>query len=90
MMSAKTQQVEQAQRDFVNAVLRQESGAVIAPSEFDNAQKQYFTQPGDKKEVIEQKRKNRETAIAGLKVMAGPAANSNPASGGNRTITVDY
>lgn len=74
MLPENAQKVEQSQRDFVNAVLRQESGAVISPSEFDNAQKQYFPQPGDSKAVIEQKRKNRQTAIQGLRVMAGPAA----------------
>ena len=72
-MPGKTQQVEQAQRNFVNAILRQESGAAIADSEFANAQKQYFPQPGDSKQVILQKKQNRETAIAGLQVMAGPA-----------------
>lgn len=81
LLSADQQKVEQAQRNFVNAILRQESGAVISPSEFDNAQKQYFPQPGDSKEVIEQKRKNRGTAISGLKVMAGPAAPKAGASG---------
>lgn len=57
------QQYEQAQRDFINAKLRQESGAVISPQEFDNAKKQYFPRPGDTKETIEQKRKNRELVI---------------------------
>lgn len=79
--SPEQQQVEQAQRDFVNAVLRQESGAAISPSEFANAQKQYFPQPGDSKEVIDQKKANRATAIAGLRVMAGPAARSSGTSG---------
>lgn len=74
MLPQNAQKVEQSQRDFVNAILRQESGAVIAQSEFDNAQKQYFPQPGDSQAVIEQKRKNRKTAIEGLRVMAGPAA----------------
>ncbi len=73
-LSKDQQRVEQAQRDFVNAVLRQESGAVINPSEFANAQKQYFPQPGDTKEVIEQKRKNRKLAIDAFKVLAGPGA----------------
>ena len=66
------QQVEQAQRAFVNAILRQESGAAINESEFNNAKKQYFPQPGDSKEVIDQKRANRETAIKSLEVAAGP------------------
>lgn len=53
-------QIEQAQRDFVNAVLREESGAAIAESEFENAIKQYFPQPGDTDEVVRQKQINRQ------------------------------
>lgn len=73
VLSADQQKVEQAQRDFVNAVLRQESGAVISQPEFDNAKKQYFPQPGDSKEVIAQKKANRQLAIAGFRRMSGPA-----------------
>lgn len=65
------QQLDQAQRDFVNATLRRESGAAIAPSEFENAKKQYFPQPGDSPQVIEQKRVNRELALEGVKLGAG-------------------
>ena len=57
--SGEQQQVEQSQRDYVNAVLRRESGAAISNAEFDNARQQYFPQPGDKPQVIEQKRRNR-------------------------------
>lgn len=71
MLSPENQQAEQAQRDFINAVLRQESGAAIGASEFDNARKQYFPQPGDSKEVIAQKAVNRKTAITGLQRNAG-------------------
>lgn len=60
------QQVEQAQRDFVNAVLRRESGAAISDGEFSNARQQYFPQVGDSPEVIAQKRKNREIATSGV------------------------
>jgi len=78
------QRAEQAQRDFINAVLRQESGAAIGASEFDNARKQYFPQPGDGKGVIEQKSKNRKLAIQGLKKNAGRAAfDAEPSGGGN-------
>lgn len=73
VMTPEAQRIDQAQRNFVNAVLRQESGAVIADSEFANAQKQYFPQPGDTPAVIEQKRKNRETVIRGFQRLAGPA-----------------
>lgn len=64
--STEQQQVEQAKRDFVNAVLRKESGAVIGPSEFDSADRQYFPQPGDDQATIEQKARNRELAIQGI------------------------
>lgn len=66
LKSSDRQQYEQAQRNFVNAVLRRESGAVISPSEFANAAQQYFPQPGDSKSVIEQKAKNRQTVIENL------------------------
>lgn len=67
------QQVEQAQRDFVNAVLRRESGAVISPVEFTNARLQYFPQPGDSPAVLRQKAANRQTAISGFKAEFGDA-----------------
>jgi len=82
MLSDEQQKVDQAQRDFINAILRKESGAVINPSEFENAAKQYFPQPGDSIAVIEQKRRNREIAIAGLRRMSGPAAIGAPPIGG--------
>jgi hypothetical protein len=39
MQNPVVQQQEQAERNFINAVLRKESGAAIAPSEFMSAQK---------------------------------------------------
>ena len=71
-LSTEQQRVEQAQRDFVNAILRQESGAVISDAEFENARKQYFPAPGDSKETVEQKRRNRKLAVDGFKRMSGP------------------
>lgn len=49
----------QDERNFINAILRRESGAVISDSEFTNARAQYIPQPGDSKEVLEKKRLNR-------------------------------
>ena len=72
MLSADQQKYEQAQRDFLNAVLRKESGAVISDEEFDNGKKQYFPQPGDSDIVIEQKRQNRARAIQGIASGTGP------------------
>lgn len=73
-VSPQTQQVAQAQRNFINAALRRESGATIQPHEFANANQQYFPQFGDSPEVIEQKAKNRQTAIEGIRNAAGPFA----------------
>lgn len=70
------QKFDQAKRDFINAQLRQESGAVISPEEFSNAEVQYFPQPGDGPEVIEQKRQNRQNAISGFRIRSGPGAQS--------------
>lgn len=66
MASPEQQQVEQAQRDFINAVLRRESGAAISMGEFSNAQKQYFDQPGDSRAVKDQKRASRQRVINGM------------------------
>lgn len=83
------QQVEQAQRNFLNAILRQESGAAINQSEFDNGKKQYFPQPGDSKEVIEQKRLNRENVVKSLQVAAGPGMKQVAPSAGVKVGTVE-
>ena len=60
------QMLDQAKRDFTNAVLRRESGAAIAQSEFDSADKQYFPQIGDSDKVIAQKARARQIAIQGV------------------------
>lgn len=72
LVSGDFQKYEQARRNFINAQMRRESGAVISPEEFVNADKQYFPQPGDSKEVIDQKRRNRQTALASMGRDAGP------------------
>ena len=73
LKTSEVQQQGQAERNFVNAVLRRESGAAIAPSEFASAEKQYFPRSGDSPEVLVQKKANRETAISGMKAEAGGA-----------------
>ena len=84
--SSGQQQVEQAQRNFVNALLRQESGAAIGKDEFSNAQTQYFPQIGDLPEVIKQKAANRRTAINALKVQSGPGIKTMPQETKTTTI----
>ena len=56
-----TQKFEQAKRNFINSVLRRESGAVISPQEFENANQQYFPVVGDSDELKIQKKQNRKT-----------------------------
>lgn len=78
MLSDAGQSAEQAQRDFINAVLRRESGATIMPSEFSNAQKQYFPQQGDSKQLLAQKRANRALAIKGLEAEVPQGFRTSP------------
>ena len=68
------QRFEQAQRNFINSVLRKESGAVISEEEFKNARQQYFPQPGDSDAVLQQKAQNRDTVIENFYRQAGVSA----------------
>lgn len=63
LKSSDRQSFDQAQRNFINAVLRRESGAAISDDEFDNARMQYFPQPGDTQQTLQQKANNRRTVI---------------------------
>jgi hypothetical protein len=74
--SGQQQEYDQAKRNFITAVLRKESGASIAPSEFANEEKKYFPQAGDTDSVIKQKQRARGLAIEAMKVQAGPGAKS--------------
>lgn len=66
VVSEEEQMLEQAQRDFINAVLRRESGAVISDAEFANARQQYFPLPNEPKSVTAQKARNRALATKGI------------------------
>lgn len=67
------QSYDRAKRDFINAQLRRESGAVIGESEFANAEKQYFPQPGDKPQALKDKAEARRIAIEAMGRSAGPS-----------------
>lgn len=73
---AERQMLDQAKRDFINSVLRRESGAVISDAEFANAERQYFPQVGDSKQVIEQKKRNRRVSIDGMRADVPQASQS--------------
>ena len=81
--SAQQQQVDQARRNFITAVLRKESGASISPSEFANEEKKYFPQTGDTDTVIKQKQDARELAIKAMGIQAGPQGARNIAPQGD-------
>lgn len=66
LQSPLVQQQLQAERNFINAVLRRESGAAISPEEFKSAEKQYFPMPGDSAEVLAQKKANRDLTSTNL------------------------
>ena len=65
------QKALQAQRDWVRAKLRKESGAAIGVDEMKNEIITYFPQINDGPDVIEQKMLARKQAIEGLKNSAG-------------------
>lgn len=73
LQSSKLRQQTQAEKNFVNAILRRESGAAISTGEYQQAEQQYFPRPGDTPEVLEQKRANRLQGIESMKVSAGRA-----------------
>ena len=72
--SEQQQQVKQAKSNFITAVLRKESGAVISDSEFVREDEKYFPQFNDSQKVIKQKEDARNLAITAMKFQAGPGA----------------
>ncbi len=94
------QSADQAQREFIAAVLRYDSGAAIPDPEFISAAKIYFPAPGDGADVIKQKAQARRVAIDGLRdasgVMAGdipgiaPEPEEEDTPAGNQSSLGDY
>jgi hypothetical protein len=93
---ANQQSLDQAKRDFMTAILRRESGASISPTEFDTADKQYFPQIGDSKQVIAQKAANRKLAIDGVlaevpeKARGSLSGQATPSTGNQGGATGDW
>jgi hypothetical protein len=82
--SNEVQKYMQSARNFINAVLRRESGAVISPEEFANAKQQYLPIPGDTAEAAAQKKANRDLVFQSLRDEAGPAYKA-PKTGDDKT-----
>lgn len=70
------QMADQAEREFIAAILRYDSGAAIPPQEFVTQGQIYFPRPGDSPEVLRQKARSRREAISGLLRSSGPAGDA--------------
>jgi hypothetical protein len=73
LINARARQFKQAEQDFISAVLRKESGAVIGPDEYAREVKKYIPLVGDDPTTLEMKRKSREAALSGMVRAAGPS-----------------
>ena len=71
LVSPDTQVFRQAENNFINALLRRESGAAIATIEYDGARKQYIPVIGDSPEVLQRKQNNRNMVSARLMAAGG-------------------
>lgn len=69
-------------------MLRRESGAVISPLEFENADKQYFPQFGDDANTLAQKAANRKMAIDNILLAGGPKGQSMVQQPGNKVKVI--
>jgi hypothetical protein len=63
MKSDLRKQYETAASDWITAVLRRESGAVIGKDEFERDFTKYFPQPGDKPGTVQLKQQLRQQAV---------------------------
>ena len=89
--SQDVQSYMQAARNFINSVLRRESGAVISPEEFREARAQYLPIAGDTPQALAQKAANRKTVIDTMRRSAGgayepPVTPGGPKPGERRKI----
>lgn len=71
LQTADQQEYSRAKRDWVMAKLRDESGATINPSEFENDLITFFPQPGDLGPVIEAKKQARRIVEMGMAAASG-------------------
>lgn len=73
-LSGEQERILQAQRDWVRAKLRKESGAVIGADEMAEEIRTYFPLPGEDPETSAQKRQSRKQAERQFEIMSGNAA----------------
>lgn len=73
---------EQAELNFITAVLRKESGANIPEKELATEKRKYFPPPGSSPEVVAQYRNSREQAIQNLIAAGGSSYDRIKTAGG--------
>lgn len=80
LTSPEYRRYDYAKLNWIAALLRKESGAVIGTDEYYDADQQYFPQPNDTPDIIEDKRKRRASALAGMRTSAGSGASKSDSS----------
>ena len=60
------QQAQQAGDEFLQAILRKDTGAAITPAEMDEYGRTYLPQPGDTPQVLAQKKEARARAVQAM------------------------
>lgn len=68
------QQAEQAGKEFLQAILRKDTGAAITPQETDEYGSVYLPRPGDSAELLKQKKVSRTRALEAIKAGMPPQA----------------
>lgn len=74
MKSPEFQQAEQAGKEFLQAILRKDTGAAITAEETAEYGSVYLPRPGDSPEVLAQKRASRNRAVVAIQNGLPPAA----------------
>lgn len=74
MKSPEYQQAEQAGKEFLQAILRKDTGAAITKEEQDEYGSVYLPRPGDSQAVLDQKKASRARALQAIELGLPPAA----------------
>lgn len=74
LRSDEHQQAEQAGKEFLQAILRKDTGAAITPAETSEYGTVYLPRPGDSEAVLAQKKQSRERALKAIEAGMPPQA----------------
>lgn len=72
LVSKEYQQAKQAGLEFLQAILRKDTGAAITPQETEEYGKVYLPQPGDSAAVLTQKKESRVRAVQAIQLGLPP------------------